>query len=102
MRLYECLYILNTEVADERRDAIKKKIEEVLDKTQGKIVSLEEWGKRKFCYEIKKTPKGYYYLMTFAAEPAAVTEMEHHMKISEDVLRYQTVLLKKHYQAAQA
>ncbi|OGR01862.1 MAG: 30S ribosomal protein S6 [Deltaproteobacteria bacterium RIFOXYA12_FULL_61_11] len=100
MRLYECLYIVKTDVSDDKKETIRKKIEELVAAREGKIVKFDEWGKRKFTYEIAKSFKGYYFLMTFCGGPELVREIERYLKIDEDVLRYQTMLLEREYNAA--
>ncbi len=107
MRHYETLYIISAELADEEIQQKAAEYEGVLTERGAQMVKVDHWGRRKLAYPIKKQPKGYYVLMEYGAEPAAVAELERRFKIDEAILRYLTVKLKDKFdpsavEAAQA
>ena len=91
---YEITYIIKPDVDDEAKKAIIDKYTKVIADNGGEMV--EDWGKRRFAYEIEKYREGSYYIMTFTAEDAAaVNEFARLSKIDDSVLRSMTVKLDK-------
>ena len=57
----------------------------------GKVESVEEMGKRKLAYEVKKNKEGYYVLFNFDAEPASIAELERNYRITDEIIKFITV-----------
>ena len=57
----------------------------------GTITEVEEWGKKRLAYEIRKMREGFYYFIQFEADTTAPAEIERHMRIMDNVLRYLVV-----------
>ncbi len=88
MRKYEVMYILKPDLKEEEiKDAIAR-LQGIITNFNGEIEKVEEMGKRRLAYEIKKIREGYYVLMNFKAEAKAVFELERVMKIMDEVIRY--------------
>ncbi|WP_126429201.1 30S ribosomal protein S6 [Brevibacillus marinus] len=88
MRQYEVMYVLRPDLEEEKIKANVARYSEVVTNYGGEITNLQELGKRRLAYEIKKYRDGYYVLMNFKANPDAVKEAERLMKISDDVIRF--------------
>ncbi|MDI9461953.1 MAG: 30S ribosomal protein S6 [Saccharofermentanales bacterium] len=91
MRTYELMYVLNPAIGEEAIENEMKRIQDILE-TQGKIINIDVWGRRKLAYEIQDEQEGYYVLVHFESEPDFPKEVERLLKISDSVLRYLTVL----------
>jgi small subunit ribosomal protein S6 len=93
MRDYEIVYIFDSALD---RSVIDQKLERfselVAGDGKGEILAVEHWGKRQLAYPIKKHESGYYVVVQFRTEPAALPEFERAIKLDEDVLRYLVVL----------
>lgn len=94
MRQYECLFITKTDITDEKKAELQQKIEGLLAKQGGGLTSYDDWGKRKFAYEIDKTFKGNYFLARFNCPPQGLAEVERNLKLNDNIVRFQTMLLK--------
>ncbi len=86
MTKYEMLYILDTALADEAKEAIIKKFEEVVS-SNGTVEKTDRWGVKKLCYPINYKNEGFYVLMTFEAEAAVVQELKRIAQITDGVIR---------------
>lgn len=86
MKTYEMLYILDTAVSDEGRDALVKKFEDIVT-SNGKVVSTDKWGVKKLAYPINYKTDGFYVLMTFEADGAVVKELDRVAGLTAEVLR---------------
>jgi len=88
MNKYELALVLSPVLDEEARLAEVAKVQALLDRFEGKIEKVDEWGKRKLAYEIKKVNEGFFSFTTFEAPSAAPAEIESRLRIMESVLRY--------------
>jgi len=54
----------------------------------GEVEKVDQWGKRRFAYEIKNYTEGFYVVIDFKAESGATSEVERILKITDEVVRY--------------
>ena len=92
-REYELIFILRPDVPEELKNKIKSRIEDLINKAEGRITLFEFWGKRKLAFEIQKQNKGLYHYYRFVAPPELVAEIERFLRLQEPVMRYLTVKL---------
>jgi len=91
---YELMLIVNPNADEERQKEIVERLRTTVEKGEGNIAGIDEWGKKKLAYEIKKEPEGMYTVITFTATPATLAEVERVLGITDEVLRYKTIRLK--------
>jgi small subunit ribosomal protein S6 len=91
MNHYETIYIVNPTLDDDSLKEAIDKFSDLIKKLKGAIVKVNEWGKRKLAYEVKRFDKGYYVVLDFCALPKMVTELERNLKLDDRILKYITV-----------
>ncbi len=91
MNHYETIFIVNPTLDDESLKETIDKFSDLTTKLKGFIVKVNEWGKRKLAYEVKRFDKGYYVVLDFCALPKLVTDLERNLKLDDRVLKYLTV-----------
>jgi small subunit ribosomal protein S6 len=91
MREYEVLYIVNPELEDDRVKEVVEKFSGIVTRNGGEIFKIEEWGKQKLAYEVRRFSKGNFVLMDFVGAAGLATEVERNLRIDENILRYLTV-----------
>ena len=74
---------------------IEEKYSKIVEKLNGDIVKLENWGLMNLSYIIKKNKKGNYIHFKIKADGKIVSELEKNEKIDKNLLRYLTVKVKK-------
>jgi ribosomal protein S6 len=57
----------------------------------GKILKVDNWGKRRLAYEVAKERKGIYLYWLYLAQPGVVEETERNLRMLDSVIRYLTV-----------
>ena len=87
MKTYEMLYVVESSVADEVKEAIQKRFEDVVTSANGTVVSVEKLGVKKLAYPINYKTDGNYVVFTFEAEGAAVKELDRIAGLTLEVLR---------------
>ena len=54
------------------------------------VTKVENWGKRRLAYDIRKQREGTYAVFEVSAEPSMVKEFERQLRLNENVLRFLT------------
>ena len=57
----------------------------------GTVTEVEEWGKKRLAYEVQKMREGFYYFIQFEADATCPAEVERHVRIMDNVMRYLVV-----------
>ena len=83
----EMLYLIDSSIAEEARDALIAKFEELVKTLGGKVVSTDKWGVKKLAYPINYKSDAFYVLMTFEAEGSAIKELDRVAGITDGILR---------------
>jgi len=94
-RMYETIYIVKPDLNDEENKALTTRINEVIEKMNGDVRKLEDWGVRKLAYPINKVARGRYMYLRSDGDAALIAELERRLRLDERVIRYQTVKLDK-------
>ena len=64
------------------------RVEKIFKDNGGKVVSVDNWGKRKLAYPIKKNDFAIYLFYTLELPPASVQRIENTLNITEEVIRF--------------
>lgn len=88
MNKYELAVVDNAKIEDDVRTATIEKVKEYVVRYGGTITNVDEWGKKRLAYEIQKMREGFYYFIQFEADATAPAEIERHVRIMENVIRY--------------
>lgn len=83
---YETVIILNTKISEENFEALKTKINDLIEKN-ATIDSTDVWGKRRLAYPIQDETDGFYILYKYTSEPSFPAELDRVLKITDGVLR---------------
>ena len=88
MNKYELTVVVNAKIEDDVRVATVEKVKEYVARYGGTVTKVDEWGKKRLAYEIQKMKEGFYYFIQFEADATAPAEIERHVRIMENVIRY--------------
>lgn len=81
------LYIIDASYADEAKDALVKKFEDLVTSNGGVVEKTDRWGLKKLQYPINYKSEGYYVLMSFEAEKTLVQELKRIVGITDGIIR---------------
>ena len=85
---YEILLMLDPELPEKRQEEIVKRTRELVQKSEGKWIHHDAWGRRRLAYEINNKGEGIYHLLQFDAEPETLAELSRVLRISDGVMRH--------------
>ena len=87
MNKYESVIIVNPNVDEAGLKALEEKFTGLINEN-GKVESVENMGKKRLAYEIKKLNEGYYVVVKFEAKPELITELERVYRITDEVMKF--------------
>lgn len=85
---YEIMLVFSVKDGEDAAKELFEKFKALVEKHDGVINDVDEWGKRKLAYEINDEAEGYYVVVKYAAEPTFPVEMERILRITDGVLRF--------------
>lgn len=88
MNKYELAVVVSAKIDDEERTATVDKCKGYIERFGGVITNVEDCGKKKLAYEIQKMKEAYYYFIQFDADNTTPYEVENHVRLMENVIRY--------------
>ncbi len=97
LRPYELMCAFNPVLLESELKKKFKEVEEMVEKSGGKIVQTDVWGKRKMAYPIKLQKEGSYIVWGLELKPESLKEFDEHFRIDKDVLRHLMMALPKGY-----
>lgn len=93
-REYELVYILRPSVSPSEARRVADRITDVVEKRGAKLTRVDNWGKRKLAYPIKKHTRGVFIFVKLVGFTDVVSELERNLRNLDEVMRYQTVRLE--------
>ena len=87
MNKYELLYIIASDVAEEKREELIAKFSSYVEAKGGTVEGIDKWGMRKLAYPINFKNEGFYILMNIPLDPSGVDAMAKLMNITEGIVR---------------
>ena len=89
---YELALVLNGKLEDVARAEALEKVQNYITRFGGSVLNVDDWGKKKFAYDINKQKEGFYYFIKFQSEDNnCPNELEANVRIMEPVVRYLVV-----------
>jgi len=95
MNFYEHTIIARQDASPSQLKQIQEKYTNLVNKNEGNVVKVENWGLLNLSYLIKKNKKGNYIHFKLKALGKTISELEKNEKIDKNLLRYLTVKVKK-------
>ena len=95
MAFYENTIVAKQDLAEKDLNSIRDKYNEIINKTSGKVVKIEEWGLINLANKIKNYKKAFYIHYKFEGNSKTLNEIEKKIKVDSSIIRYLTVKYKK-------
>ena len=91
MVAYEILLMLDPDLPDGRQEEIVKRARELVERSNGKWVAHDVWGRRRLAYEIDHKGEGAYHLLNFDVDAETLEELSRILRITDGVMRHLAV-----------
>ena len=93
LRSYQSVLILKPDIDEARVAEALEKIGEFIKSNGGASLRIENWGKKRLAYRVKKNRFGIYLNLYHTLESAKVVELETKYKLYDLVIKYMVVRL---------
>ncbi|MCA1946136.1 MAG: 30S ribosomal protein S6 [Desulfovibrio sp.] len=100
MRKYENLLLFSPELGMDELTPIVENLKGVLERQGGTLIAIDDWGMKELAYPVRKFFRGHYVRLEFNAPAAAIAELERIIRITDGIMKFVTVKLDEHEEAA--
>ena len=90
---YETLFITDLSNGEEATKATVDKFTGLIG-SNGEIIEVAQWGKRRLAYPINDMNEGYYTVVTHKSPASFLAELDRLFNIDESIMRSMTVKLE--------
>lgn len=94
MNKYESVIIVNPNVDEEGIKALENKFTDIIN-NDGKLEKIDNLGKRKLAYEVKKNNEGIYLVLTFEANADLIEELQRNYRITDEVIKFIVIKIEE-------
>lgn len=95
MRNYEGVFIITPEVTSEVSKSVVAQLQELVLKNGGRVDGMQEWGRKRLAYQIKKKNEGSYVILNFQMDSKQTKKLEQSLRLNDNLLRYLLVNKEK-------
>ena len=99
-REYETIYILRPDSTSDVIAQVNQKVRGVIEAGGGTLLKVDNWGKRKLAYEVKKQLKGIYLFFAYLGQAGLLEEVERNLRLTDSVIRYYSVKIAENVDPA--
>ena len=95
MAFYENTLVAKQDLAEAELKKIREKYTDVIEKSSGKVIKIEDWGLLNLSNKIKNYKKGFFIHYKFEGNANTLIEFKKKIKIDNSILRHLIVKYKK-------
>jgi small subunit ribosomal protein S6 len=88
MNHYETVYIIHPAIQEGRLNDIVSKFKSKIESHKGKLLYVENWGKKKLSYPIDKQKYGTYVMCQYSLDGGFVKDLSKELGLNPNILRY--------------
>jgi small subunit ribosomal protein S6 len=91
MRNYEVVFIVHPDLDETALKGVVDRVQGWITAAGGSIVKLDQWGKRRMAYSIRKQREGQYVYIEAQFAPKFSAELERNLRFLESVMRFSII-----------
>jgi len=91
VRNYEVVFVAAPTLTSEELDGFINHIQTVVEGKNGKVVKVDNWGKKSLAYKIKRFREGYYVVLSIEGDGGAIAELERRFRVTDYIIRFISV-----------
>jgi small subunit ribosomal protein S6 len=91
VRNYEVVFVAAPTLTNEELDGFISHIKTVVESKNGKIVKIDNWGKKSLAYKIKRFREGYYVVLSIEGDGGTIAEVERRFRVTDYIIRFISV-----------
>jgi small subunit ribosomal protein S6 len=91
VRNYEVVFVAAPTLTSEELDGFINHAQTVVEGKNGKVVKVDNWGKKSLAYKIKRFREGYYVVLSIDGDGVAIAELERRFRVTDYIIRFISV-----------
>ncbi len=91
MRSYEVILIVHPDLDENALTGVVDRVQSWITDSGGSIDRVDQWGKRRLAYSIRKQREGQYVYFDTQFNPSYAVELEHNLRLLEPVMRFSII-----------
>ncbi|MHB8417127.1 MAG: 30S ribosomal protein S6 [Myxococcales bacterium] len=92
---YETIFVLPNDQTDEAAEKTAERMRAAVAREGGRVVKFTFWGRKKTAFDVARASRALYVHMDYLGGGKTVDEVERSLRNSEEVVRFQSALIKK-------
>jgi small subunit ribosomal protein S6 len=100
LREYETIFLMRPDLADDLVEKVVERLRGIVHRDGGKVLKVTNMGKKKTAFEVKKHPRAIFVQFHYLGDSKSVAEFERNLRMTDDVLKYQSVKIAENIEAA--
>ena len=82
------MFVLAPDLPEDGVTAAMERVTSLITNRGGEITKVDNWGRRRLAYPIRRHLDGYYTVVRFRLASNLTDELERNLRLSEQVLRH--------------
>jgi small subunit ribosomal protein S6 len=91
MRNYEVIFIVHPDLDENALKGVIDRVQSWITDAGGSVDKVDQWGKRRMAYPIRKQREGQYVYIESQFAPTFSAELERNLRFLEPVIRFSIV-----------
>jgi small subunit ribosomal protein S6 len=91
MRNYEVVLIVQPDLDETAMKGVVDRVQGWIQDSGGSIEKVDQWGKRRLAYSIRKLREGQYVYIEAQFAPTFSSELERNLRFLEPVIRHSII-----------
>jgi small subunit ribosomal protein S6 len=91
VRNYEVVFVAAPTLTSEELEGFINHIQTVVEGKNGKLVKIDNWGKKSLAYKIKRFREAYYVVLSIEGDGSTIAEVERRFRVTDYIIRFISV-----------
>ena len=91
MRNYEVIFIVHPDLDENALTGVIDRVQGWVKDAGGSVVKVDQWGRRRMAYSIRKQREGQYVYIEAEFAPSFSAELERNLRFLESVMRFSII-----------
>jgi len=93
MRAYEVMIIIDAGVDDAGVRSVLTRVGELVGAEGGTVTTTDNWGRRRFAYEIAKKHEGIYVVLQIVTSASNLDSLDRVLRLADNIVRHKILRL---------
>ncbi len=93
MRKYELVCLVQPDLDEAAFNALVERVKGWVGESGGSVDKVDNWGKRRLAYMIRKQRDSNYLLFNVSLEPRTTSALEQNLRYTETIMRHMLTLV---------